>query len=202
MATENTKERILFLLRSTQREGIEDLIAWMEDNGFFTAPCSTDKHLCKEGGLAVHSLNVYETFKDFVVAVDKDWSLENSDSIKLCCLLHDIGKVGDHDKAYYIPNILKSGKPSESKPYVVNPDLTYEEHEIRSALIIERFIKLTEDEESAILHHNGLFSKLDSSYGNANFCKTKLAFLLHTADMWCSRFVETKTDDELPWVEV
>ena len=81
---------------------------------------------------------------------------------------------------------------SVAEPFESNKDLMYEEHEIRSVIIAERFIYLSEDEETAILHHNGLFGKLDSkSFGSdPNFCKTKLAFLLHTADMYCSRFVE------------
>ena len=35
------KERIIELLRETGREGIEDLIAYMDEYGFFRAACST-----------------------------------------------------------------------------------------------------------------------------------------------------------------
>lgn len=195
------KEKIKELLLSTGREGMDKLIEAMEQGGFFEAPCSGAYHLCHEGGLAEHSLNVYETFKSFAVAVDSEWGLENSDSIKIACLLHDLGKMGDHGKPNCVPNYVRSKTKnketgeyemvrSEAKPYETNKELTYEEHEIRSLLIAERYIHLTEEEETAILHHNGLYGKLDSIFGTANYCKTKLSFLLHTADMWCSRFVE------------
>ena len=54
------KEKITELLLSTNREGMDKLVEHMENGGFFTAPCSTRYHLSKEGGLAEHSLNVYE----------------------------------------------------------------------------------------------------------------------------------------------
>lgn len=198
MAKNMTK--IKDLLYSTKRSGIAELFEEMVAGGFFTAPCSTQYHLAEEGGLAQHSLNVYRHLKLIVDA----FGLEDEigyDSIILCALLHDLGKMGDHRKNNYVPNLVRSKKKnpetgdydlvvSEAKPYKSNSDLTYEEHEIRSVIIAERFIWLSEDEETAILHHNGLYSKLDSAMGNANYCKTKLAFMLHSADMYCSRFAE------------
>lgn len=194
------KQRIKDLLLSTKREGIEELISAMEEGGFFEAPCSGAYHLCKEGGLAEHSLNVYENLSRLSAGMGAG---VDRDSIIICALLHDLGKMGDHGKPNYVANYVKSKTKnketgeydmviSSAKPYETNKELTYEEHEIRSLLIAERYIHLTEDEETAILHHNGLYGKLDSSFGNANYCKTKLAFLLHTADMWCSRFVEVE----------
>ena len=60
MSTNNTttdKEEFKELLRSTGREGVEDVIEYLETEGFFTAPASSTKHLCTEGGLVKHSLN-------------------------------------------------------------------------------------------------------------------------------------------------
>lgn len=181
------KETFIKLLKSTKIEGVDKLIKAMEEGGFFTAPCSGEYHLCKEGGLLEHSINVFNTLLELDKATGAD--LDYKDMV-LCSLIHDLGKMGDHGKPNYVPNILKSGKMSDAKPYCTNKDLFYEEHEVRSVIIAERYIELTEEQETAILHHNGLFGKLDSSYSNHNFDKSKLAFLLHTADMWCSRFVE------------
>lgn len=197
------KEKIINLLSSTNVDGIYALINWMEDNGFFVAPCSGANHLCKEGGLAEHSLNVYYTLIKLNKAMDAKISEK---SIVLCALLHDLGKTGDHGKPNYVENYVSSRKKDENgnaimvrsaaKPYETNKELTYEEHEIRSVIIAERFIPLTEEEETAILHHNGLFGKLDSGFGNHNYDKTPLAFLLHTADMYCSRFTEVEQGEE------
>ena len=59
------KEKFLELLRSTNREGIEDLIKFMEEStDFFTAPASTRFHGDHEGGLLEHSLKVYEILNE------------------------------------------------------------------------------------------------------------------------------------------
>ncbi len=54
------KERYIELLRSTGRQGIEEVINYLEKSGFFTAPASTKHHLSFEGGLMEHSMNVYD----------------------------------------------------------------------------------------------------------------------------------------------
>ena len=40
------KARCLELLRSTGREGMEDMIIELEKMGYFTAPASSHYHLC------------------------------------------------------------------------------------------------------------------------------------------------------------
>lgn len=49
------KEKIKELLLSTGRKGMDKLIEHMENEGFFTAPCSTRFHLAEEGGLDLRS---------------------------------------------------------------------------------------------------------------------------------------------------
>ena len=90
------KEEILELLRSTGREGIEDVIGDLESWGFFTAPASAGHHLNVEGGLARHSLNtckaalaVFEAMKTVEPGLEHE---VKRDSIILCSLLHDVCK--------------------------------------------------------------------------------------------------------------
>ena len=45
-------------LMKTKREGIVDLLDYMNEIGFLEAPCSGGNHLAKKGGLAEHSVNV------------------------------------------------------------------------------------------------------------------------------------------------
>ena len=47
MNRQETKDRIISLLKETDRIGIDELIAEMEQGGFFTAPCSTDSEKSK-----------------------------------------------------------------------------------------------------------------------------------------------------------
>ncbi len=52
------KQYFLDTLRSTGRNGVESVIAGLEELGFFTAPASSNFHLNVEGGLLLHSNNV------------------------------------------------------------------------------------------------------------------------------------------------
>lgn len=187
-----TKEQTIELLKSTNRTGMDKLLQVMEEGGFFTAPCSGGHHLAKEGGLAEHSLNVLNT----ATAVKKtmkgtELSKEEEDELIIACLLHDLGKMGQYGKENYVENTLKSGKQSASKPYKTNPDLLYIDHEVRSIVIAQQYIELTEEEQQAILWHNGL-------YGNFRYQiqgkETALYLILHFADMFASRVLEV--DDE------
>ena len=201
---EETRNGIVKLLTITKREGIDKLIAWMDTYGFFKAPCSGGNHLAMDGGLAEHSLNVYNVMKsDAIRKLGVKKCEEIEDSIIICSLLHDLGKTGDYGKPNYIPNMIKDGRPtkdepeqkykqSDSKPYMVNPELLYEPHEVRSIAIANRFIQLTEQEDFAILYHNGLYG--DFKY-DIQGKETPLYLLLHFADMWCSRIVEIEESE-------
>lgn len=191
------RERIELLLTSTNREGMPDLLLWMRENGFYRMPCSGGNHLAKEGGLAEHSLNVLEIMQNMLPVLYGGIYKGDKDSVIICALLHDLGKCGDYGKPGYIPNMLKGratkSNPnpdpvqSTSKPYEVNKALFPVDHEIRSIKTASRFIMLTEEEELAILWHNGL-------YGNFRYQitgkETPLYMMLHFADMWASRLIE------------
>ena len=82
------KELFINLLRSTNREGIEDLIDFLENKSdFFTAPASSKFHNNFEGGLLDHTLNVYKNFKKLLEM--KNIQMEE-DSIIITSLCHDL----------------------------------------------------------------------------------------------------------------
>lgn len=194
MPSQNFKEIIETSLRKTERDGIDDLLGFMEDAGFYTAPCSGGNHLCKEGGLAEHSCNVMFTAEKLSVSLlgGKNITPEIRNSIVIASLLHDLGKIGDYDKQLYVVNILKSGKQSEPKPFKRNPDLTNVPHAIRSIKLATLFIDLTEDEEWAILTHDGLY---DFMKYDIKGHETWLSMLIHWADMWSSHVIEGGKDE-------
>lgn len=179
----SVKREIIDLLRSTGREGIDSLLSWMIEFGFFEAPCSGAYHLCKEGGLAEHSLNVCNVAMNIAELFD----CVPKESVLICSLLHDLGKVGDYGKKNYVPNILKDGTQSSSKPYSTNKDLLYVAHEIKSIEIANRFIQLKEEESHAILYHNGKYTAIGK-----DLKETPLQMIIHFADLWCSRVVEVE----------
>ena len=179
------KENIAQLLRATKRNGIEKLFVWMEENGFFDAPCSSKYHLAKPGGLAEHSLNVYRIAMNITKTLFQRQQLRLTpdfiNSIVICSLLHDLGKAGQFGKPAYIENA-----DPEAGAYRTNKELLYIPHEVRSIAIASQFIELTEEEQFAITYHNGLYGELKGFKGN----ETPLYMILHFADMWTSRVIE------------
>ena len=197
MTNEQVRHNIRHLLSQTNRMGMNGLLAHMDKIGFFEAPCSGVHHLAEVGGLARHSLNVYNLAQAVADLELFDHASLYYQSIILVCLLHDLGKAGQFDKPGYIPNML-NGRPtkanpnpepeqSKAKPYEGNKALLPVAHETRSIVIASQFIDLTEEEQFAILYHNGM-------YGTAKYDlqghETPLQMLLHFADMWASHVTE------------
>ena len=199
------KDKITNILLSTQRKGIEDLLRWMDENGFFVAPCSSKYHLAQAGGLAKHTFNVwlaaYSMIEAFYIKQNRPFTQEFLDSVVICTMLHDLGKTGQFGKPAYkqfIHHGIKLTPENINDPdlsfmdvsieYETNKDLLYIPHEVRSIAIASQFIELTEEEQHAILYHNGLYSELQSIKNH----ETELYMLLHFADMWASRVIETE----------
>ena len=175
-------------LIKTKRDNIKELIECMEDGGFYESPCSGAHHLAEPGGLLEHSLNVLTLARDLARAWE---STIPEDSITISALLHDLGKMGDHGKPNYAENYLKDGSRSSAKPYITNTNLVYIPHEVRSVLIAERYIYLSEEEERAILWHNGLYGQFRNDITGK---ETELYMIIHFADMWASRITEKEEE--------
>lgn len=185
---DNPADIIRDRLLSTKREGIEELLDYMDEIGFLTSPASTQFHGAYEGALAEHSVNVLECAEKIGVALLGGAEYNKiQDSVIICAILHDLGKCGQFGKPLYVPNILKSGEVSDKKPYETNKDLMTLPHEIVSCIEATKFIDLTEEEQRAIAWHNGLYGCFKYDIQGK---ETILYMIIHWADMWASRIVE------------
>lgn len=181
-------ERFENLLRETKKDNIEELIQYYRNSDFYTAWASSSYHLNTKGGLLQHSLNVcdyalklWENFKSTVPR----------ESVIFCALTHDTGKSGLQGNEYYIPNTLKSGKVSGSKPIKINPQLRIKNHAWRSVLILSKFVDMTEDEKVCIINHDGFYQ---AENRQAMLDIFELLFLIHSSDLYVARFVEPVFD--------
>lgn len=166
-----------------KRKGIEELLQWLEESGFYQAPASSRYHLAYEGGLAEHSFNVCSMAVALNESLGKPCKRE---SVIIAALFHDLGKHQSFDKSFYKPKLLKSGLVA-STPYERNKDLFPIPHEVASIKILKDYIDLTEQETWAILQHNGMYGDLKYNLqGN----ETPLQMLIHFSDMWSSRVTE------------
>ncbi len=183
------KEEFLKLLRSVKRDGIEDLIKFIESTDFFTAPASTRFHGDYEGGLVAHSLKVYEILKEKVVnaSIKSDVS---EDTIKIVALLHDICKANFYKVDYR--NAKNELGVWEKVPYYTVDDRIPYGHGEKSVMMITEYMKLTSEEKYAIRWHMG-FTEPKEQYGTIGIAYQKypLALLVFEADLEATYFFDT-----------
>jgi hypothetical protein len=192
---ENVKERILNLWSLIGRPGIDKLVEFLETSDFFTAPCSTQYHLAKPGGLAEHSLNVYKLLDKKRTSLSLEQiSKISSDSVIVCALGHDLCKVNYYGKE------LKWRKDANNRwesyeAYVVKDQLPLG-HGEKSVSILQDYIPLTDVEKLAIRWHMtsfdaGIHFNYPSGFAYREAVKVHpLVTLLFTADFEASNIIE------------
>ena len=180
------KDRIIELLRSTNREGMEDVISFLEKSDFFIAPASTRFHGNYEGGLAEHSLKVYEILKSKLDKKEIDINV-NDDTIIIVALLHDICKCNFYKVDYR--NAKNERGDWEKVPYYTVDDTIPYGHGEKSVMMLTEYMKLTNEEKYAIRWHMG-FSEPKEQYQTLGiaFKKYPLALLLFEADLESTYF--------------
>lgn len=174
------KNRFLAICKhEIEREGVEDLLAWLETTDFFTAPASTKYHNSYEGGLCKHSLNVY----DRLCKLNLEHKVygSNNTSIAIVSLFHDICKANFY-KVSMRNTKNENGEWVKVPFYEIDDQQPFGYHADKSVILLQRFIRLTDDEIYAIRGHSGGFDTADNLC-NKIFEKSKLALLLHFADM-------------------
>lgn len=174
------KERFIELANEITDDGIEQLLDFLDDIGFFIAPASSAHHLSCDGGLVEHSVNIAE----IALKIAEQLGYEKRESVLIAALFHDVGKAKYYGKPNYVENILKSGKRSDAKPFEVNKELLGIPHEMASIHLISEFLELTEEETHAIYFHNGMYTGTGRDLKGK---ETPLQMIIHFADMWSSR---------------
>ena len=92
---EQKKEECLALLRSTNRDKIEDLITYITGMGYFEAPGSL-KHHRFVGGLVSHSLETYHKAMELREDKIRDGFSPDQmpeDNVIIAALMHDSRKI-------------------------------------------------------------------------------------------------------------
>ena len=180
------KEEFIRLLRSTNREGIEDLIQFLEKSDFYKAPASTRFHGSFEGGLLEHSMKVYEILKHKVKNSVLDLNVSD-DTLIIIALLHDICKANFYKVDYR--NAKNERGEWEKVPYYTVDDTIPYGHGEKSVMMITEYMKLTVEEKYCIRWHMGFTEPKEvyNTLGQA-FKKFPLALILHEADLESTYF--------------
>jgi len=198
---EDLKKEFKSLLRSTEREGIDNVIEELQHLGFFEAPASTRFHLNEEGGLLQHSMNVCKcALKIRQAMFEMDDTLIESlpnDSVIISSLLHDVCKADIYKKA---PKRQKNEFGTWVDVWGYDVDYTSFPlgHGEKSVIVLLRCgLDLTDDEIMAIRWHMTAwdlpFQSADIK-GNLNKAKEvcPLLTLIQSADGLASGLLERK----------
>ena len=169
---EEQKELFLTTARETiHREGVTDLLNWLQKADFFTAPASTRYHGAYAGGLCEHSLDVWNYAQKLAPLSPVKLSPE---SLCIASLFHDVCKVN-----FYTVKIR-----GRSSIFTVEEQLPFGGHGSKSVYILSKYLKDIRDEEAiAINCHMGFSRAVDSSVSlGESFHYSPLAWLIHVAD--------------------
>jgi hypothetical protein len=177
--------------REITRNGSKALFDFLLSSDFFTAPASTRFHNAFEGGLVLHSLNVYECLRDILARprMTEVYKVKYADeSIAVTALLHDLCKVN-----VYTPDFRNTKNDVgiwEKVPcYKYDDKLPYG-HGEKSVYMISGFMKLTRDEAMAIRWHMGFSGVEDNNLVGNALSSYPLAYALFAADMEATYFLE------------
>jgi hypothetical protein len=200
------KEEFLAVVNARiQREGIHDLLEWLEDSDWYAAPASTRFHLCKEGGLLEHSMNVYRRLLALCEAEYGELDGGQHETAAIIALFHDLCKIDFYKPEWRNVKVYQEKGSKfdnggrfdwETKlGYTVDEGFCYGYHGPKSTFLIERFIRLTPEEAAAVSCHMGAFDRSPNDYSISNaFERYPLALLLHMADCLASFIDESQKE--------
>ena len=180
------KEEFLELLRKVNRDGINELIEFIQKTDFFKAPASTRFHGDHEGGLVEHSIKVYEILKHKVETNIEPIKV-SEESLIIIALLHDLCKANFYKVDYR--NAKNALGVWEKVPYYTVDDTIPYGHGEKSVMMITEYMKLTSEEKYCIRWHMG-FTEPKEQYTTLGLAYKKypLALLTHEADLEATYF--------------
>lgn len=200
------KQRFMELCNEhIHRDGLDKVLAYLEKSDFYIAPSSSRFHLNEDGGLCLHSINVFEAACKIYNEMAKPAIMDGTspfteevsmESIAIATLFHDLCKIKLYHKA-------DRWKKDENNRWVTYPGYEVKDdfplgHGEKSCLMLSWYMRLKPEEMLAIRWHMGMFdmgesgSSLRRSFYAATE-KSALVSIVHSADFLVSNLWEKTT---------
>ncbi len=200
------KQRFMELCNEhIHRDGLDKVLAYLEKSDFYIAPSSSRFHLNEDGGLCLHSINVFEAACKIYNEMAKPAIMDGTspfteevsmESIAIATLFHDLCKIKLYHKA-------DRWKKDEHNRWVTYPGYEVKDdfplgHGEKSCLMLSWYMRLKPEEMLAIRWHMGMFdmgesgSSLRRSFYAATE-KSALVSIVHSADFLVSNLWEKTT---------
>ena len=160
------------------------------------APASGKEHFhnAMVGGYVSHVIHVIES----ALQVKSLWEQNGGkidftdEELIFAAMHHDLGKVGDLEIDYYVPQESDWHRKNKGEIYMHNPDLDYMTVTDRALYILQHFgIKMSKLEYIGLKLTDGMYEEANKnyyvSYSKDRQLKTNIAYILHQADMMASK---------------
>ena len=171
-------------------EKLNEMYDYFEDR-MIIAPASGKEHYhnAHVGGYVEHVLHV----TDCAVQLKRVWEDNNAtinftdDELIFAAIHHDLGKVGDMDKDYYVPQESEWHRKNKGEIFTHNDDLQYMTVTDRAIFLLNQFgLVMSENEYIGLRLTDGLYEEANKSYyisyNPAWQLKSNIAYILHQAD--------------------
>ena len=171
-------------------EKLNTMYDYFEDR-MCLAPASGKEHFHNAhiGGYVEHVLHVV----DCALKITNLWSSENAkinfttEEVIFAAMHHDLGKVGDLENDYYIPQESEWHRKNQGSIFSHNSELQYMTVTDRAIYLLNQFgITMTEWEYVGLRLTDGLYEEANKkyyiNYGKGNSLKSNIAYILHQAD--------------------
>jgi hypothetical protein len=155
------------------------------------APASGKAHFHSAyvGGYIDHVMNVCKNAYQLKKLFEAEGGNINftNEELFFAALHHDLGKLGDGRKPYYIPESSDWHRKNQHSLFKPNPELHWMDVTDRALWLLNQYgIKYTEAEMLGIKLADGLYNEATKkyfiNYADGGFLKTELPYLVHWAD--------------------
>jgi len=173
-----------------RREKLLNMYQYFEDR-MCVAPASGREHFhnAHVGGYVEHVLHVV----DCAVQLKEVWEMNRAtinftnEELIFAAMHHDLGKVGDLDKDYYVPQDSEWHRKNRGEIFTHNGELSYMTVTDRAIFLLGHFqIPMSENEYIGLRLTDGLYEEANKNYyisWNPDWgLKSNIAYILHQAD--------------------
>ncbi len=171
-------------------EKLNEMYDYFEDR-MMLAPASGKEHYHNAhiGGYVEHVLNVINCSVQIKELWVKNGATINftDEELIFAAIHHDLGKVGDLDKDYYVPQDSEWHRKNRGEIFTHNGELSYMTVTDRAIFLLGHFqIPMSENEYIGLLLTDGLYEEANKNYyisWNPDWgLKSNIAYILHQAD--------------------
>jgi predicted HD phosphohydrolase len=190
----NWEELIAIINKYISEDRKENLLKMYDDFKermmFAPASAKADFHNAMPGGYVEHILHIIS----FSLELKQIWANNGAninftdEELIFAAMHHDLGKVGDLEHDYYIPQDSDWHRKNRGEIYKHNPALQYMKVPDRGLWLLQHYgVHVTDKEYIGIKLTDGLYDDANKAYlmsYNPDYnLRSNMAYILHQADM-------------------